>query len=351
MTIATILAVVAIVVTFARGDLGRVVVWLAEKIVIRAARRFGERDRAGMKEQYVANVRAAAGDPIATPISALLLATYTYVKAPIRARRWRARQTAEVLDAALAIERPQVSVVIPTLNEAQNLPWVLPRIPAIVDEVVLVNGHSIDATIAIARAVRPDVRVVLQDGRGKGNALACGFAAASGDIIVMLDADGSTDPAEIPRFVATLLDGSDFAKGSRFAAGGGSSDITLIRSAGNKLLSLAVNVLFRTRYTDLCYGYNAFWRHCLPHMHVTCDGFEVETLINVRVARAGLAVTEVPSVEYERIHGESKLTAVRDGMRVVRTVLSEGLRRNTWADDRDAWRPGFRELPPGPPEP
>jgi hypothetical protein len=239
-----------------------------------------------------------------------------------------------------------ITVVIPTLNEAQNLPHVLTRIPAIVDEVVLVDGHSIDATIAIARAVRPDVRVVLQDGRGKGNALACGFAAATGDIIVMLDADGSTDPAEIPQFVATLLDGSDFAKGTRFANGGASSDITLIRSAGNRLLSLTVNLLFRTRYTDLCYGYNAFWRHCLPHMHVTCDGFEVETLINVRVARAGLAVTEVPSVEYERMHGESKLNAGRDGMRVLRTILRERARRGSAAQHADGWRPSFRELPP-----
>jgi glycosyltransferase involved in cell wall biosynthesis len=238
-----------------------------------------------------------------------------------------------------------ISVVIPTLNEAQNLPHVLTRIPAIVDEVVLVDGHSIDATIAIARAVRPDVRVVLQDGRGKGNALACGFAAATGDIIVMLDADGSTDPAEIPQFVATLLDGSDFAKGTRFAGGGASSDITLIRSAGNRMLSLTVNLLFRTRYTDLCYGYNAFWRHCLPHMHVTCDGFEVETLINVRVARAGLAVTEVPSVEYERMHGESKLSAGRDGMRVLRTILRERARRGSAALHADGWRPSFRELP------
>ena len=122
--------------------------------------------------------------------------------------------------------RISISVVIPTLNEAANLPHVLTRLPDIVDEVVLVDGHSIDDTIAVARPMRPDVRVVLQDGRGKGNALACGFAAATGDIIVMLDADGSTDPAEIPRFVDALLAGSDFAKGSRFAAGGDSNDIT-----------------------------------------------------------------------------------------------------------------------------
>ena len=237
-----------------------------------------------------------------------------------------------------------ISVVIPTLNEAANLPHVLGRLPAFVDEVVIVDGHSIDDTIAVAREIRPDVRVVLQDSRGKGNALACGFAAAAGDIIVMLDADGSTDPAEIPLFVAALLEGNDFAKGSRFAAGGRSNDITPLRRAGNYLLNLLVNALFGTRYSDLCYGYNAFWKRCLPHMQVTCDGFEVETLINVRVARAGLSVAEVPSVEYARIHGESKLNAVRDGLRVLRTILSERVRRNVATANPDAWRPVFREL-------
>ena len=151
----------------------------------------------------------------------------------------------------------RVSVVIPTLNEAANLPHVLTRLPEVVNEIIVVDGHSIDSTVEVARAILPDVRVVLQDGRGKGNALACGFAAATGDIIVMLDADGSTDPAEIPVFLDALLAGCDFAKGSRFVAGGGSTDITRVRRAGNRALATTVNLLFRTRYTDLCYGYNA----------------------------------------------------------------------------------------------
>jgi glycosyltransferase involved in cell wall biosynthesis len=237
-----------------------------------------------------------------------------------------------------------VSVVIPTLNEAANLPHVLTRLPASVDEIVIVDGHSIDDTVAVARAICPEARIILQDGRGKGNALACGFAAATCDIIVMLDADGSTDPQEIPRFVEALLGGTDFAKGSRFAPGGGSSDITRLRRLGNGALSRLVNVLFRTEYSDLCYGYNAFWRHCLPHMHVTCDGFEVETLINVRVARAGLRVTEVPSIEHARLFGESKLHAVRDGLRVLRTIIAERMRRHKSLGTREAWRPKFREL-------
>ena len=237
-----------------------------------------------------------------------------------------------------------ITVVIPTLNEAANLPHVLPLIPDFVDEVVLVDGHSADATVATARAIRPDIRVVLQDRHGKGNALACGFAAASGDIIVMLDADGSTDPNEIHQFVAALLDGSDFAKGSRYADGGSSTDLTRLRSVGNKALALAVNVLFRTSYTDLCYGYNAFWRHCLPYMNVTCDGFEVETLINVRIARAGLTVTEVGSVEHPRLHGESKLNTWRDGLRVLSTIVRERVRHQRDERQLDGWRPSFREL-------
>jgi glycosyltransferase involved in cell wall biosynthesis len=221
----------------------------------------------------------------------------------------------------------RVSVVIPALNEAANLPHVFGRLPAIVDELILVDGRSVDGTVAVARAIRPDVRIVPQDGRGKGNALACGFAAATGTIIVMLDADGSTDPAEIDRFVAVLETGSDFAKGSRFAAGGASTDITRLRRLGNHALRALVNLLYGTRYTDLCYGYNAFWRHCLPHLDACCDGFEVETMMAVRVARARLNVTEVPSIEYPRRYGVSKLHATRDGLRVLRVIVRERVRR------------------------
>lgn len=256
---------------------------------------------------------------------------------------------AEESAARVTAETPQrprsvrISAVIPTLNEAANLPHVFARLPECVDEVIIVDGHSSDDTIAVAQALLPSVRIVLQEGRGKGNALACGFAAARGDIIVMLDADGSTDPAEIPAYVAPLLEGADFAKGSRFAHGGGSVDITPLRAAGNRFLNGVVNVLYGTRYTDLCYGYNAFWVDVLPTINVSCDGFEVETLINVRVAKAGLTVSEVPSVEQERIHGVSKLHPVRDGLRVLRTIIRERVRRDH--RERELFEASFREVP------
>jgi glycosyltransferase involved in cell wall biosynthesis len=216
-----------------------------------------------------------------------------------------------------------VSVVIAALNEEENLPYVFARLPDGLHEVIVVDGHSQDDTVAVARRLRPDVRIVTQSGRGKGNALADGFAVCSGEIIVALDADGSTDASEIPRFIAALCNGADFVKGSRFAQGGASSDITLTRSLGNHALNAVVNALYGTRYTDLCYGYNAFWARCLPYMRVDCDGFEVETLINVRIAKAGLVVHEVPSYERPRINGHSNLHAVRDGTRVLRTIVLE----------------------------
>jgi glycosyltransferase involved in cell wall biosynthesis len=220
---------------------------------------------------------------------------------------------------------PRISVVIPTLNEARNLPHVFAALPDGLHEVIIVDGHSVDDTVAVAKRLRPDVRVVMQTVRGKGDALACGFAACRGDIIVMLDADGSTDAGEMGRFVDALLDGADFVKGSRFLPGGGSDDLTPIRRLGNGVLSGLVNRLFGTNYTDLCYGYNAFWSGCLQALHLDCDGFEVETLLNIRAATGGLAVREVPSYEFSRIHGASNLHVVRDGLRVLRAILRERL--------------------------
>ncbi len=233
------------------------------------------------------------------------------------------------------LSSPRISLVVPARNEARNLEVVLPELPS-VHEVILVDGNSCDDTVAAARAALPGIRVVQQTRRGKGNALVCGFAAATGDIIVMFDADGSADPAELPRFVDTLVAGADFAKGSRFCSGGGSEDITFIRALGNRGLNALTNLLLRTRYTDLCYGYNAFWADILPALRlpepvlatadgemVWGDGFEIETVLNCRVVASGLRVVEVASVERSRIFGSSNLHAVGDGLRVLRTILTE----------------------------
>lgn len=227
--------------------------------------------------------------------------------------------------------RPTVTVVLPTRNEAANLPHVAARMPPI-DELIVVDGGSTDGTAEVARQLWPDAVVIRQTRTGKGNALACGFEAATGDIIVMIDGDGSTDPAEIPKFVAALLGGADLAKGSRFAQGGGSDDITYFRRIGNKALNWLVNRIFGTAFSDLCYGYNAFWRRNLNWLDLPPvdaaepqwgDGFEIETVINVRAARSDWLIREVGSFEEKRIHGRSNLNAVTDGFRVLRTVGRE----------------------------
>ncbi|WP_455358113.1 glycosyltransferase family 2 protein [Streptomyces sp. SYSU K21746] len=218
---------------------------------------------------------------------------------------------------------PPVSVVIPAMNEAENLPYVFKTLPDWIHEVVLVDGNSTDDTVQVARDHWPDVKVVKQRGKGKGDALISGFAACTGDIIVMVDADGSADGGEIVSYVSALVGGADFAKGSRFANGGGTDDMTPVRKLGNRVLCAVVNAKFGARYTDLCYGYNAFWRHCLDKISLDCTGFEVETLMNIRVVKAGLRVQEIPSHEYLRIHGVSNLRAVRDGLRVLRVILRE----------------------------
>jgi glycosyltransferase involved in cell wall biosynthesis len=258
------------------------------------------------------------------------------VDAVIRSLSAAGAKTPDALPAGT--RQPRVSVVVPTYNEARNLPHVFGLLPEDLHEVIVVDGRSTDGTIEAALRLRPDVKIVRQTRKGKGNALACGFEAVTGDIVVMLDADGSADPREIPAYVEALVQGADFAKGTRFALGGGSSDITRIRRVGNWFLNTIVNVLFGTRYTDLCYGYNAFWVHCLDVLDLEPgsaadamhwgDGFEIETVINTRIAKAGLDIREVKSFEFDRLHGVSNLNAISDGLRVLKAICIERVTRS-----------------------
>jgi glycosyltransferase involved in cell wall biosynthesis len=216
-----------------------------------------------------------------------------------------------------------VSLVIPVRNEARNVAWVLEQITDDVDEIILVDGRSTDATVITARSYRPDITVVSQQGTGKGDALRAGFAAATGDVVVMMDADGSMAPQEIRHYLHFLANGYDFVKGSRFIAGGGSLDITPFRRAGNKFLLAVFNSLFDSELTDLCYGFCAFHRRYLDLLGLQATGFEIEAEMTVRASQAGLRIAEVPSMEMPRRYGKSNLRAIRDGLRVLRTVLRD----------------------------
>jgi glycosyltransferase involved in cell wall biosynthesis len=226
-----------------------------------------------------------------------------------------------------AFSIPRVSLVIPTLNEAQNLPGLLSRIPGWVSETIIVDGRSSDNTLEVARTLMPDVRIVLEDKPGKGAAMRAGFNAATGDIIAMIDADCSMDPGELILFVAALISGADFAKGSRFVQGGGTTDMSLVRMFGNWGLTNIVRLIYGVGFSDLCYGYNAFWARHLPLLNIDCDGFEIETALNISAAKSGLRIIEVPSWEALRLHGKSNLRPLADGLRVLLTILQEITRK------------------------
>jgi glycosyltransferase involved in cell wall biosynthesis len=221
--------------------------------------------------------------------------------------------------------RERVTIVIPAKDEARNVAWVLRRLPPGIDEVILVDGHSKDDTIAVARAVRPDLVVATERGPGKGAAMRTGMDMASGDVIVTIDADGSMDPVELDRYLDAARD-ADLVKGSRFAKDGGTEDMSPIRRLGNRVLLALVNLLYGAHLTDLCYGFCAVRRSALGVLALRSDGFEIETEMTVRALRAGLRVGEVPSFELPRRYGTSHLSAFFDGWRVLATLLAVRVR-------------------------
>ena len=156
-----------------------------------------------------------------------------------------------------------------------------------------------------------------------------GFVAASGDVIVMLDADGSMAPEESIFFLGALMSGADLVKGSRFLQGAGTDDMSLFRMLGNRGLTWIIRLLYGGSFSDLCYGYIAFWSRDIPIFLSDCDGFEIETLINIRALKSRLKIVEVASFEWSRIHGESNLRAVPDGWRILKTIIRERVARQS----------------------
>ncbi len=221
-----------------------------------------------------------------------------------------------------------VSVVIPTLNEGQNLSHVLSRLPKVVDEVIIIDGHSKDNTVEIAKKVCPTAKVFFQEKSGKGDALRSAFNFVQGDIIVQMDADGSMDPQEIEKYAKVVSEGYDVVKGSRHLLGGGSTDFSAQRSFGNKMFVRLVNLLFSAKYTDLCYGYIAFRKAALDRLKGSLEsrGFQIETEICIKAKKLGLRVAEVPSFETKRANGSSHLSLARDGFRILRMILVEFLK-------------------------
>lgn len=236
----------------------------------------------------------------------------------------------------------KISVIVPVKNEAQSLQQVLNDIPHFVDEVIVVDGHSKDSTFLLAESHSRVTRVLSQYSQGKGAALSAGFAVATGDLIAIIDADGSMNPNEMSSFISYFPE-FDIVKGSRYLDGAGSSDLTRIRSFGNQILTKIANVLFNQKWTDMAYGYVVFTREAVQSLALTNydqlgsllghksygQGFEIETLMLCRAARRRMKILEIPSFENARIAGSSNLNAMRDGIRVLIALIVERLRSPT----------------------
>jgi len=219
-----------------------------------------------------------------------------------------------------SIQKLKVTLVIPTKNEADNLPTFLDKIPKDF-EVVLVDGNSSDNTIEVAKRLRPDVVILNQTGKGKGNGMRLAFCHATGDIIVTFDADGSFNIKELERFIEPLHNEYDLVKGSRFMTGGKTKDMPLIRRIGNWVLTVITNILFGSRYTDIAYGFHAFRKDKLEKLNLTSDGFEIDAELYCMALKNHLNVIEVASVENRRIFGVGKLRSMQDGFRILKTII------------------------------
>lgn len=222
-----------------------------------------------------------------------------------------------------------VGIAIPALNEEKNIEHVLCRLRNIgYSNILVIDGQSKDGTLKVAS--KNGAKIVLQDGRGKGQAIRQVLSNAYFDfeVLVLMDADGSMSPEEVPRYVNALLYGADVVKGSRFVAGGGSEDITLMRKIGNAFLTSSVNLLWSAECTDLCYGFAAFNRKAIRKLApiLESNNFEIEAEIFIKAKKLGLRVVEVPSFENKRRNGKSNLNTLKDGLKIFKTIMTETVR-------------------------
>src|SRR5271170_1971272 len=219
---------------------------------------------------------------------------------------------------------PLVSVVIPCLNEAENIEVCVTaalgalRDGAIDGEVLVVDNASEDDSAALATAA--GARVVSEPRRGYGSAYLAGFAAARGNYIVMADADLTYDFNEIPRFVAKLNDGAELVMGDRMDNIQPGAMPWLHRYIGNPLLSGILNLFFRTGIKDAHCGMRALRRDVLPRLDLRTTGMEFASEMVIRASKENLRIAEFP-IEYHPRGGESKLSSFRDGWRHLRFLL------------------------------
>jgi glycosyltransferase involved in cell wall biosynthesis len=233
-----------------------------------------------------------------------------------------------------------ISVVIPAKNEEKNLLIVVKQIPRFIDEIIICVSSLSDTSWKVYNDLSNSypVKFIVQSKLGKGAAQKNAINSTIGEVIVLLDADGSTNPSEITNVLNMLIESNlDLVKGSRYLKLGGSDDLTAFRSFGNLILTRIGSLMYGQKYTDLAYGFVAYNRRSLMKLGATKtdnkfeifsygNGFEFETLVLSRMARSKMKIKEFPSYELKRLGGFSNLHAIRDGFRILFTLVFERLR-------------------------
>lgn len=216
----------------------------------------------------------------------------------------------------------KVSLVIPTRNEAKSLERTIKEIPVgSVDEVIVSDGHSIDDTLEIARSL--GCKAITQEGKGFGLGIRTGLKQATGDIIIVMDADGSQDPKDIPRLVEKVKEGYDIGWGSRYLGRGKTADDTLLRYFGNKVFTLMTRIIHGVKVADILYLFAAFKREVFDSIDLKCPGFEICIEIPARAQKKRFKFGEVPCVERKRLEGKTKVNDLVDGWKILLAILKK----------------------------
>jgi dolichol-phosphate mannosyltransferase len=206
-----------------------------------------------------------------------------------------------------------VTVVIPTKNEEGAIAEILDAVRPYANEILVIDGHSTDGTREIAAA--RNARVLLDARRGKGEALRRSFSAASHEILVFIDADGSHDPDDIPKLLAPIRrNEAEMVIGSRTR--GGSDELhgtaeQLLRYVGSQLIMLAINYRFGVRLTDSQNGFRAIRKDVAASLGAKANLTTIEQEMLMRALKRGCRVVEVPTHEFERKCGVSKVSVWR----------------------------------------
>ena len=216
----------------------------------------------------------------------------------------------------------RVSLVIPTKNEAGALEKTIKEIPqGCVDEIIVSDGHSTDGTLDIA--VKLGCKAITQEGKGYGLGILSGVKIATGDVIVIMDGDGSQIPADIPRLLEKIKEGYDIGWGSRYLGGGKSLDDTWLRYFGNQLFTFLIRFIHGLKITDILYMFPAFKKEIFDKVSLQFSDFRFGIELPVKAHKAGFKFGEVACVERKRMTGETKVKDLADGYKIFKAILKK----------------------------